>query len=59
MQPPAPAPIMAVFESVGTLTGLEVTASFQPSDGAARSAFEAPVAARFEGMPKWYRCEDS
>ena len=51
---PQPAPILVVFESVGTLSGLQLAASLQ-YDG---STADVPVAASFKAMRKWYRCND-
>lgn len=52
---PQPATIMVVFESVGTLSGLQLTASLRRGGSTA----DVPSAASFEAMPKWYQCRDS
>jgi hypothetical protein len=55
LEPPQPAPIMVVFESVGTLSGLQLAASLHCGG----STIDVPIAASFEAMPKWYQCRDS
>lgn len=52
---PSPAPILATFQSEGSLTGLKAAATVRYDSGKIETV---EVVEQFEAMPLWFRCHD-